>query len=916
MTARKPAAAAGGDRGRVADVLRGLGALIVLLALLIGLPVLLYSLGGIPIPHRVPSPGQLTDTLTRRDNGQLFLTCLLLLAWAGWGCFAASVAVETAAQLRGRGAPRLPALGGVQRLASHLVAAVAVAFLGTGPALNPSISADPSVVLTATAPAADLAVQAATALNSYSDTTQVATTLLDEPTASPQTLPATTYTVQRGDTLWGIAETHLGDAERYPEIARLNYGRPQPDGRSLTEAHWIYPGWTLLVPADATGLPTSASPGGPDQQSESDPGSSTTSPDPGQGYAPPASDEQPPPATTAPPTTPTRPPASPTATVSAPQPSPPSRLSASRTSGDTNPADETSPPGWADAPLIAATVASGLATALTVLRLRRRRAYQPRPPAPARTDPRPASRLRRLAVPTPASDDDQADDTAPAAEDRPTLDMTPRRLSEVEIGRRDDRAVTLDLLAFPGLSLTGPGSDAVLRSVLADLLARARHYELRILVDPLAAQRLLPDTLPDGDMLQRTPDTAAALMEAEIACVSRSRRLAESGVADYASYRKTYPADPLPLLLLVVADAPAEVAGRLTALLTVGRRLGITALVLGPSPAGMATMSASADGRLLIAEPSTLANQLEGAYFAGLSASDARAALAALAAAVPGDLPPQTERARAPEAIPADEDEDPDWTLQPPIRAQLLGPIRITAWGEEIATGLRGTARELLAYYLLQPDGATAEAAIDALWPDADSERGRQRFWTALGNLRSRLRAPTDNPEIQIIAKHGAHYRANPDLLEVDLWQFQAALADAHRAHGDPQAEAAALQRATDAYRGDLADGTDYPWAEAAREDLHRRALDALVRLADLQHDRPHQAIACLDRAVALDPYAEEIYRRLIRLHAGTGRPDAARRVYEHLRDRLADLDLEPETATIALITGLPEHPRRASRPA
>ena len=32
----------------------------------------------------------------------------------------------------------------------------------------------------------------------------------------------------------------------------LNYGHVQSDGRALTDAHWIYPGWTLQLPADAT----------------------------------------------------------------------------------------------------------------------------------------------------------------------------------------------------------------------------------------------------------------------------------------------------------------------------------------------------------------------------------------------------------------------------------------------------------------------------------------------------------------------------------------------------------------------------------------------------------------------------------------------------------------------------------------
>lgn len=120
----------------------------------------------------------------------------------------------------------------------------------------------------------------------------------------------------------------------------------------------------------------------------------------------------------------------------------------------------------------------------------------------------------------------------------------------------------------------------------------------------------------------------------------------------------------------------------------------------------------------------------------------------------------------------------------------------------------------------------------------------------------------------KIIAKHGEHYRADPAVLTVDLWQFQTALTDAQRAAGDPAAETAALQCAADIYRGDLADGTDYLWIEPASEDLHRRALDCLVRLAELHHGNDvARVISTLERAVALDPYAEELYRRLITLH-------------------------------------------------
>src|SRR6202035_4719874 len=55
------------------------------------------------------------------------------------------------------------------------------------------------------------------------------------------------------ESLWEIAQQHLGDGRRYKEIFELNKDRVQPDGSKLTIASLIRPGWVLRMPGDAFG---------------------------------------------------------------------------------------------------------------------------------------------------------------------------------------------------------------------------------------------------------------------------------------------------------------------------------------------------------------------------------------------------------------------------------------------------------------------------------------------------------------------------------------------------------------------------------------------------------------------------------------------------------------------------------------
>lgn len=235
-------------------------------------------------------------------------------------------------------------------------------------------------------------------------------------------------------------------------------------------------------------------------------------------------------------------------------------------------------------------------------------------------------------------------------------------------------------------------------------------------------------------------------------------------------------------------------------------------------------------------------------------------------------------------------------------RIELLGGLKVQILDRQITRFQTQKTGALLAHLAMQPERQLArEMVAETLWPNGEPNAIRNRLNQAVSSLRRQLHPPEMGSTRVLLANHN-QLGLNWDIVKVDVFEFQHLIRGAQ----DPLSTAEQvqmLQRAVELYKGELLAGMFEDWCLHDRlhlSELCVEAMDKLIRHL-VEQGLLEEALDIANRRLMFDQDDEAAHAKLIRLYLRMGRPRAALRQFDEIRQRNADLGLECSPAILRL---------------
>jgi DNA-binding SARP family transcriptional activator len=889
-------------------------------------PSVLVVLVGLPVPQRWDR----ADILSSRGLFDL----LAVMAWVAWVACCWPLLRAVAGRVRRRDASSAADARVADWLATRIAAAVltvAPVGLGLGAVAGasghrPVPAAHAQAVGPAAGTTAPVPAPAAPAAPDGPPAPPVAPAIATTggaPGAEPDVPGA--YTVEPGDTLWGIAERFYDSGADWPAIAGANLGHVMVDGTRFVDPSLILPGWVLSLPQ--TGDPAAATPAP----------AATAAPAAAAGGTAPAVVD------TAPAGTPPAGPVDPVAAAAPRATTPVMRAVARHRRGSPRHAGRARRTSWSGGrmpsrapgpvplPELAALGVGVVVAAAFARRARRVRAV---------------GSLGRDVGQAPPDVSEAAADTATLLapfDGAPVLEWAEaanRHLAGalVRAGRADE---------VPAVQLVRVGPDGVEVHLAASVhwepdgwtRRGERAWHLSSGLDPAAVlagarehEPWLPLLVPIGEndegtwltpvgpgrclpVLGSDAGAAVSAMRAAVESWSWAERVVVTDDPEVACREAAVPEAAVggggaPVLFVGdpgrLPEPARQRCGVVTTLPVVASDLTI---VVDARAASVHPLGLTLRPHLLPAgRASSLAELCEPADPGAEPLSPPHRAPAARAGTGAGD---QHRRAHPPAGVRDSIGRHPasavrfapghrgrhDPLAPGPVEVRLLTAIpRIDGLADELPPKRARRAVELVAYLALHhPDPVTSDRLRTRVLGSADADAAAKTlFNTAGAGRRAMGRDPEGDPYLPLATKSG-HYRVS-ELVTVDAARAVALVAAAEQVE-DPQ-EAMALQReALGLVEGEPLAGilTGYSWWNA--EGHERRTAAALVdgacRLARRATAAGHLDLArwALERARLVEPYSEALSRVAMEVAAEAGDTDALRREWADCQRRVDELD-------------------------
>ena len=222
---------------------------------------------------------------------------------------------------------------------------------------------------------------------------------------------------------------------------------------------------------------------------------------------------------------------------------------------------------------------------------------------------------------------------------------------------------------------------------------------------------------------------------------------------------------------------------------------------------------------------------------------------------------------------------------------RLFGHLEVSLDGARFKLATPRKSLQVLAYLLLHRDAPVSrEYLAFLLYPDDEEGTARTKLRATLSELPKILPSPAG----RYVSVDTEKVAWNPDAdVWLDVAAFDAAAGDRAR-----------LGEAIDLYRGDLLPEIYDEWLEVIREryrNIYLRCLTDLVSEARRNANLP-LALETARKVLAVDPWREDIVRRIIAMRYASGDRAGALREYADFSKRLqAEMGADPMPETVAV---------------